>query len=74
MFFESGLYAPWRGEYCYALIFCKVSFEKHPSGHSVKRSVFAFRSLGSRWTACRSQPNKILDQSDENQIYQTNSP
>ena len=30
--FGSGLYAPWRGPYCYGLIFfCKVSFEKHPS-------------------------------------------
>ena len=33
--FGSGLYAPWRGLYCYGLIFfCKVSFQKHPIAHS----------------------------------------
>ena len=30
----SGLYTPWRGAYCYVLIFfCKVLFEKDPSDH-----------------------------------------
>ena len=31
-YLASGLYAPWRGAYCYALfLFYLVSFEEHPS-------------------------------------------